>query len=96
MIPNAEQKGKMQEGLLSKQYPEGSFIFVDNGVTLTARYHIRQVTANGPKLGGGIDSPVLCGMFDRGWFDKDLPFVERRLENSCQNCVFIYREKIKK
>lgn len=78
-------------------YPPGSYTLVDNGITMTRRYHIRQLSDAGPKFGGGIDTPPLCeqnGEWDRGWFDKPQPVDEFALGEACKDCAAAYRARV--
>jgi len=65
--------------------------FVDNGVTLTNHYHIRQLSSVGYKLGGGVDTPTLCGIHQGTYFDVKTPVIEVNLSQACKNCVKEYR-----
>ena len=57
-------------------------------------WHIRKLTDQGQKLGGGIDTPSLCGRVGppktNGW-DLEVELTEHHLEhNSCKICKEIY------
>lgn len=56
-------------------------------------WHIRKLTDKGKKLGGGIDTPGLCGhpRVTYGW-DLDVDINEFHLEKvTCKECLKIYR-----
>ena len=55
--------------------------------TGVSRWHIRRLTDAGKKLGGGIDTPSLCGrvMPPYGW-DLDVQIDARTLEMACTKC----------
>ena len=55
-------------------------------------WHLRKLTKAGRKLGGGIDTPSLCGRVKQGW-DLDVEINEFHLmKNTCQDCLKVYRE----
>lgn len=58
-------------------------------------WHLRKLTAVGPKFGGGIDTPSLCGLVKppMGW-DVKVEITEHHLGHSCQECVRAYREAL--
>ncbi len=53
-------------------------------------WHIRKLTDNGPKFGGGADTKALC---DRvvAW-DLNVDVTEHHLNHSCKACVAIFRK----
>lgn len=58
-------------------------------------WHIRQLTKKGRKLGGGIDTPSLCGRVKagRGW-DLETPINEFHLTNGCcPKCFEIFEAR---
>ena len=58
-----------------------------------APWHIRKLTKVGKKLGGGIDTPSLCGRVKRGW-DLEVEINEFHLDsNACPDCRNEYRKK---
>ncbi|MBU3935803.1 hypothetical protein KJ909_03960 [Patescibacteria group bacterium] len=59
-----------------------------------SRWHIRPLTKVGPKLGGGIDMPSLCGHVKppQGW-DLTVPVEEHHLSHACPECVVKYQER---
>ena len=59
--------------------------------TPLGKWHIRKVTEAGLKLGGGIDTPSLCGHVKEGW-DLSVPLTEHHLEHACPRCVEAYRK----
>jgi hypothetical protein len=55
-------------------------------------WHIRELTDSGQFLGGGIDTPSLCGHVkaDGGW-DLAVDLTDFHLENNtCKQCLSIY------
>ena len=51
-------------------------------------WHIRKLTKIGRKLGGGADTPALCGRkvaWDLSWVPHN------NLKSSCKKCVEIYK-----
>jgi hypothetical protein len=70
--------------------PQAEFSFCE---TVTASgsspWHIRPLTPAGQKLGGGADSPALCGRVV-GW-DLVVPITEYRLKHCCKRCVELYQ-----
>jgi len=59
------------------------------------KWHIRKLTDVGPKFGGGIDTPSLCGLIGppqgNGW-DINVDITEHHLdENVCKHCHREYR-----
>lgn len=68
----------------------------------TSPWHIRKTTAQGPKFGGGIDTPSLCGHVtppsrhgSNGW-DLEVRISEKHLEHCCQTCAAEYRKLVSK
>jgi len=65
-----------------------------------SRWHIRRLTAQGKKLGGGIDTPSLCarllpsGLEGGGGWDLDVEITEHHLGHCCVFCVATYRELV--
>jgi hypothetical protein len=59
----------------------------------TSPWHIRQLTDKGKKLGGGADTPSLCGS-KMAW-DVNVDITEHHLGHSCKECVRLYRERSK-
>jgi hypothetical protein len=56
-----------------------------------SRWHIRELTEVGLKLGGGIDTPSLCRrvLAPKGW-DLQVPVTEERVTNlgtTCPECA---------
>lgn len=63
--------------------------------TSISPWHIRELTGKGRMLGGGIDTPSLCGRVEvnRGW-DLETPINEFHLANGCcQKCFQLYTER---
>lgn len=56
-----------------------------------SRWHIRQLTRRGKMLGGGADTPALCG-HQVSW-DLSVVIDPRRLQHACPRCTQIYRER---
>ena len=54
-------------------------------------WHIRELTAKGLKLGGGADTPSLCGRVV-AW-DLRVAIAEYHLKHACQGCVEAYRAR---
>lgn len=55
-------------------------------------WHLRKLTAVGKKIGGGIDTPSLCGIVERGW-DLEVEITEFHLDkNTCLNCLRAYKK----
>jgi len=55
---------------------------------------LRKTTNIGLKLGGGVDTPSLCGRVavSKGW-DLNVRLSEHHLEkNTCKKCLEAYRE----
>jgi len=57
-----------------------------------ARWHIRPLTQRGKKLGGGADTPALCGC-QVAW-DIDVEITEHHLNHSCPPCVEIAKKLV--
>lgn len=59
-------------------------------------WHIRRLSPIGRKLGGGIDTPSLCGRIvppeGKGW-DLDVEITPHHLTHSCKLCVEVYRQE---
>jgi hypothetical protein len=59
-----------------------------------SKWHIRVLSREGVKLGGGLDTASLCGHVKSpyGW-DLDVELFEHHLANSaCKDCVALYRK----
>jgi hypothetical protein len=56
-----------------------------------SRWHIRKLTAVGPKYSGGIDTPSLCGYVQptRGW-DIKTEINDHHLKHACPQCASQY------
>ena len=56
-------------------------------------WHIRELGVAGRKLGGGIDTPSLCGRIvppsGKGW-DLDVELTPHHLTHACKACVAEY------
>ena len=56
-------------------------------------WHLRKLTEVGKKLGGGIDTPSLCGRVKRGW-DLEVDINEFHIaNNTCPDCRAEYRKQ---
>ena len=53
-------------------------------------WHIRRLTKRGKKLGGGADTPTLCGR-EAAW-DLDVPI--RHGDFVCERCWQVYRKEV--
>lgn len=57
-------------------------------------WHIRKISGAGEKLGGGADTPALCGLnLNRGW-DLQVCITEGHLAHSCEACVAELRKRL--
>ena len=54
-------------------------------------WHIRKLGAKGLKLGGGADTPSLCGR-TVAW-DLKVEITEHHLEHNCRKCAEAYRAR---
>lgn len=65
-------------------------------VTGSGNWHLRRLTKVGRKLGGGIDTPGLCGFPKKtyGW-DLDVDLTQfHLLNNTCKECLKVYKEML--
>lgn len=64
-----------------------------------SRWHIRKLTDEGQKFGGGIDTPSLCGKIgppkSNGW-DINVHMTEHHLSNCCSECQEIFEKETSK
>lgn len=62
--------------------------------TSHSRWHIRELTPVGRKLGGGVDTKSLCGHVvpPYGW-DLEVGITEHHLTHACPECVAAYRQR---
>lgn len=63
--------------------------------TSMSPWHIRRLTKVGRKLGGGIDTPSLCGRVrkEKGW-DLETPINAFHLANGCcPECLKLFEEQ---
>jgi len=63
--------------------------------TATGRspWHIRKLTDQGKKMGGGIDTPSLCGRKYNGWdVNHAAPEAGPRPDFACRNCWEAFKE----
>ncbi len=66
-------------------------------VTGIGPWHIRMLSVAGPKYGGGIDTPALCGLVKPlgaggvGGWDLEVLITEHHLGHACPRCVELYR-----
>jgi len=60
--------------------------------TPISKWHIRELTDKGLRLTGGIDSPSLCALINKGW-DLDVPIDLKNIKryNTCLKCVNAYK-----
>jgi len=62
-----------------------------------SKWHIRRLTGIGPKYGGGIDTPSLCGCVTPkvGGWDLECPVREEGLRRShiCKECAKVWRDQ---
>ena len=75
--------------------PDCEYSFCESvHATSTSPWHIRPLTSAGRKLGGGIDTPSLCGVVRVGW-DLKTPIDDVRLRHCgvCKTCKAVYRER---
>jgi hypothetical protein len=82
---------------------DNTYCFCES-VTGIGPWHIRKLTSNGLKCGGGIDSPSLCGCVQvsgeclpngkRGWggWDLDVKITPQHLTHICKECAAKYRK----
>ena len=56
-----------------------------------SKWHIRPLTTRGRMLGGGADTPALCGR-QVSW-DVRAQINELGLQGACPTCAWIYRDK---
>jgi hypothetical protein len=75
-------------------------------VSGAAPWHIRELDDKGPKLGGGITTPSLCGRVrptndiangvrGLGGWDLNVKITEHHLSHACVLCVQVYRFRAK-
>ena len=60
--------------------------------TATSTWHIRKLTSKGRKLGGGIDTPSLCGRVTSGW-DLAVPIGTAPGKHICCECYALCPEE---
>ena len=67
------------------------YSFCETGTaTSTSNWHIRKITNNGLKLGGGADTPSLCGR--KVCWDLKVKIEKIGLEHCCKNCAKEYQK----
>ena len=72
--------------------PEQKFAFCEAATAGGSRWHIRELTRGGKMLGGGADTPALCGRRVLWGINTDIN--EPRLQSfTCPTCAQIYRDK---
>lgn len=55
-----------------------------------SKWHLRELTSVGKKLGGGITTPSLCEIVKHGW-DLSVSITDFHLENNtCTKCKLVY------
>jgi len=57
-----------------------------------SRWHIRKLTEKGLKLGGGADTPAICGRMV-AW-DLSVVIDQHHLGHSCLKCQAAYRLEV--
>lgn len=66
------------------------FAFCENvGVSGSSPWHIRLLTRKGLCLGGGADTPTLCGR--RADWDLTVPVTAESVKQACPACKRIWR-----
>lgn len=58
----------------------------------TSPWHIRRLTSKGRKLGGGADTPSLCGL-QVSW-DLQTTITEHHLTHCCKTCANLMKEDL--
>lgn len=58
-------------------------------------WHLRELGEGGPKYGGGIDTPFLCGRKRVNGWDLQVEITAHHLEHACKDCVGVYRKAAK-
>jgi len=57
-------------------------------------WHLRELTSEGRKLGGGIDTRTLCGRVRAGW-DLEVELTPFHLHtNTCKDCLERYQNLV--
>jgi len=80
--------------------PQYSFC---ESVTGIGPWHLRALTTEGLKLGGGIDTPSLCDLVrplgdnrdnrrGGGGWDLRVTITPHHLEDACPRCVAVYKQ----
>ncbi len=60
-------------------------------------WHIRELTDVGQRLGGGIDTPSLCGKVKPPWgWDLKVNMSKHHLGHGCPKCKELYDESLRK
>jgi len=54
-----------------------------------SKWHIRELTSVGQKLGGGADTPSLCGR--KVAWDLKVDITEHHLSHACPSCAKLYK-----
>ena len=54
-------------------------------------WHIRKLSEEGPKFGGGADTLALCGR-QPAW-DMNLELTEKRVSDACPGCSELYEKE---
>jgi hypothetical protein len=58
-----------------------------------SRWHIRQLTEKGRKLGGDIDTPSLCGKIKEGWdLEVEIDAIPLSDKTVCPECAKLYKK----
>lgn len=59
-----------------------------------SRWHLRRLTEEGLKLGGGVDTQSLCGRVKlRSGWDLDVPISSDHDDHTCPACLKLYGEE---
>lgn len=67
------------------------YSFCENVHAVTSFWHIRKLTKEGQKFGGGVDTGSLCGRVKapHGW-DLNVELTIHHLKHACPKCVDLY------
>jgi hypothetical protein len=91
MDAKADGRGDALVGVTSGD----AFSFCESAyVTGVSPWHIRKLTAQGRKLGGGVDTGSLCGRVrpPYGW-DLNVEVSGQHLKHACVGCVDLYKQR---
>jgi len=85
----------IEQFLAQWQLPRAPVVFCESSSAGgLAVWHLRQLSDAGPKYGGGLDTPSLCGRVKPpyGW-DLEVAVTERHLLTACPACVAAFRAR---